>query len=223
MAAPKGNQGIYKITSPTGRVYIGQSLDIKVRFAKYRLMHCQGQVRLYNSFVRHGLESHAFDVLEICSEALMNKRERHYQDLYDVLGPGGLNCKLTQTGEAKGRHSAETRAKIAKSHTGKRHSEETLAKLRGRIVSEETRAILRSQNIGRRASDSTREKHRLRMIGNTNTKGLTPPNARKVICRETGLVFSKISEAADHLGVKMSTLKAMLRGEIKNRSSMRYA
>lgn len=28
--------GIYKITSPSGRVYVGQSVDIERRFAEYR-------------------------------------------------------------------------------------------------------------------------------------------------------------------------------------------
>lgn len=41
--------GIYKITSPLGKVYIGQSHDINNRFKYYFSMRCSGQKHLYNS------------------------------------------------------------------------------------------------------------------------------------------------------------------------------
>ena len=45
--------GIYKITSPTGRVYIGQSTAIEKRFNDYaRYTSCHRQVRLYASLHR---------------------------------------------------------------------------------------------------------------------------------------------------------------------------
>jgi hypothetical protein len=31
--------GIYKITSPSGKVYIGQSVDIKRRFTTYKILN----------------------------------------------------------------------------------------------------------------------------------------------------------------------------------------
>lgn len=86
-----GNQGIYKITSPTGRVYVGQSIDIKSRFQKYKCMWCHGQKRLYNSLKKYGVCLHVFVIIEECNEEIMNERERHYQEIYDVLGSKGLN------------------------------------------------------------------------------------------------------------------------------------
>lgn len=41
--------GIYKITNPKGKIYIGQSIDIDKRINTYRLMHCKDQKLLYNS------------------------------------------------------------------------------------------------------------------------------------------------------------------------------
>jgi predicted GIY-YIG superfamily endonuclease len=40
--------GIYKITSPTNKVYIGQSLDIEKRFVNYKGLFCKQQTKLYN-------------------------------------------------------------------------------------------------------------------------------------------------------------------------------
>lgn len=42
--------GIYKITSPSGRIYIGSSKNIRRRFYSYKNLHCKDQPKLYNSF-----------------------------------------------------------------------------------------------------------------------------------------------------------------------------
>ena len=54
--------GIYKITNPKGRVYIGQSLNINRRFATYKIEACKGQTRLYASFKKYGVEKHKFEM-----------------------------------------------------------------------------------------------------------------------------------------------------------------
>lgn len=41
--------GIYKITSPSKKVYIGQSTNIKYRFYRYSILDCKQQKKLYNS------------------------------------------------------------------------------------------------------------------------------------------------------------------------------
>ena len=52
--------GIYKITSPTNKIYIGQSIDIENRFTKYKSLDCKNQVRLYNSLKKYGFDKHKF-------------------------------------------------------------------------------------------------------------------------------------------------------------------
>lgn len=101
--------GIYKITSPTGKVYIGQSEDINRRFGEYkRLKNCKRQTKLYRSFKKHGVENHQFDIIEYCSEHELNCSERFWQDEFDVLN-GGLNCVLTECGDKKAIFSEESR------------------------------------------------------------------------------------------------------------------
>ena len=55
--------GIYKITSPTNRVYIGQSIDILHRFKTYKRMYSknQHQTKLHRSFLKHGVINHKFE------------------------------------------------------------------------------------------------------------------------------------------------------------------
>lgn len=70
------------------------------------------QIRLKNSFKKYGVESHSFEILEECSEKVLNERERYWQDRYDVLSKKGLNCKLTATDSKSGSLSTETKEKI---------------------------------------------------------------------------------------------------------------
>lgn len=113
--------GIYKITSPSGRIYIGQSTNIVLRFNMYKLMHCKNQKILYKSLKKYGYDNHVFEIIEICDVEHLNDRERHWQDFYNVLD-GGLNCKLTQCTDRMGKHSEETKIKISKSNSGKSKS-----------------------------------------------------------------------------------------------------
>ncbi len=221
MAAPVGNQGIYKITSPTGRVYVGQSADIETRFAKYKGLHCKGQRRLYASFEKHGIDLHDFDVIEVVQDInSLTERERFWQEHYSVTGPLGLNCKLVTNNCRSGLHSEETRKLMSESAKGKKASESTREKMRraklGRKMPEEQRKAM----IGRVQPESQVEKHRKRMIGNAFTKGVVPVNARKVINTKTGEVFASITLAANALGYNPRTVRAWLDGQNKNKSAL---
>jgi hypothetical protein len=57
--------GIYKITSPSGKIYIGQSVEIKRRFNSYKRMYVKnkGVVKLYRSFLKYGADNHIFEVV----------------------------------------------------------------------------------------------------------------------------------------------------------------
>lgn len=107
--------GIYKITSPTGKIYVGQSVDIERRTKSYSKMRCKEQIRLYNSIVKYGFSEHIFEVVEECIIEQLNERERYWQDFYDVLSEEGLNCTLTNTGDKSGVRSKDSLEKQSKS------------------------------------------------------------------------------------------------------------
>ena len=96
--------GIYKITSPTGKVYIGQSVDIKRRRKTYKNYHCKGQVKLYHSLKKYGWSNHNFIILETSPQCNLNTLEKKYIAMYDStsqekglnLTTGGDNYKLTK-------------------------------------------------------------------------------------------------------------------------------
>jgi group I intron endonuclease len=126
--------GIYKITSPIGRIYIGQSCRIEARWAHYKAADCKDQPKLYNSFLKYGVDKHDFVVLEECEVFELNERERYWQEYYDVIKQG-LNCTFVATNSKTGHLSEETKKKISNANKGRsnrknyKHSEETKKKI----------------------------------------------------------------------------------------------
>ena len=100
--------GIYKITSPSGKIYIGQTVDFVKRKSHYKNLKRNHQIRLYNSIKKYGWENHILRLIEECDVSLLNDRERYWQDYYNVTDSRkGLNCKLTKATDKTGFHSEE--------------------------------------------------------------------------------------------------------------------
>lgn len=114
----KGRNFIYKIVSPSSKVYIGQTTNISKRRSNYSRKDCKSQRKLYNSIKKYGWENHTFEIIEECLEEDLNCRERYWQDFYNVLGKNGLNCVLTQTDTLRKSMSEETKQKIRESNSG---------------------------------------------------------------------------------------------------------
>lgn len=107
--------GIYKITSPTSKVYIGQSSNIKKRFTEYAKLRCKGQPKLYNSLKKYGVDSHFFEILEECTVEELNDREIYWGLRFNTLEKG-LNFALGNTTQIR---SKETCRKISEATKGR--------------------------------------------------------------------------------------------------------
>lgn len=112
--------GIYKVTSPNNKIYIGQSIDIDKRFKDYKSLKSRFQRLLHRSFLKYGADNHIFEIVEECSIDLLNERERYWQEYYNVLETTkGLNLKYTETSDRSGVLSEESKKKISVGNTGK--------------------------------------------------------------------------------------------------------
>lgn len=105
------NIGIYKITNPNNRIYIGQSCNLLQRQNTYKSGCSKNQRKLYNSIKKYGWDSHIFEILEYCEFNELNNRERYWQEYYDCINKNNLNCVLTKTNKKKLKVSDETRKK----------------------------------------------------------------------------------------------------------------
>jgi group I intron endonuclease len=82
--------GIYKITSPSGKVYIGLSKNIEKRWRGYstKKKTMPQQRKLYYSFKKYGVENHKFEVLEECKFEELVEKEIYYIKKYDSVEKG---------------------------------------------------------------------------------------------------------------------------------------
>ena len=99
--------GIYKITNPTGKIYIGQSVDIEARLLQYKHVSQYSLGRkIKNSIIKYGWENHTHEIIEECFLDQLDDREIFWGDYYNTLGKNGLNLKL---GDGRGKCSDETK------------------------------------------------------------------------------------------------------------------
>jgi group I intron endonuclease len=232
--------GIYKITSPKGKVYIGQSRNIKTRLSKYKNLLCPDQPRLYRSIKKHSWESHTFEIIEECEFTDLNTKERFWQDFYHVLGNKGLNCNLTATENLPKIVSKETKEKQSKAMKGLLVGSKN--PMFGKEVSKETRDKISKANIGKskgkKISDTHKEilskthKNKIRTFEERLQQSQTliqqykdgkePHQANLVLNTQTGVFYNSILEASKFYHIKYTTLRAMIMGQNPNTSPFIY-
>lgn len=198
---------IYKITSPSNKIYIGQTINYKSRLWYYMKLRCKQQIRLYNSFNKHGVKNHIFEIIEECEIELLNERERYWQEFYDVIDKNtGLNCVLTKTTDRSGKMSEETRQKLIRNNTrpmlGKQHSKETRLKMS-------------SSSKGKQKSKEHKTSISKGLLGNTYSK-----LSKLILDTQNGIYYDSINKASIALNINYSTLKAMLQNRFKNKTNL---
>ena len=86
--------GIYKITNKINKkVYIGQSININARW-KEHLNNAQTKDNvIYKAMRKYGIENFVFEIVELCSEYLLDEREKYWIQYYDSYN-NGYNMSL---------------------------------------------------------------------------------------------------------------------------------
>jgi group I intron endonuclease len=172
--------GIYKITSPTNKIYIGQSWQIEKRIVFYKNLCCVDQRKLYNSLKKYGWNKHKFEVLEefddLIEQKKLDNREIFWMKYYSNDGFTLLNIK---EGGLGGKLSIETKKIMSNNRKGelnpmygKTHSDEVKEKISnahsGKTIQKKQRNILRKKMMGelnpmygKTHSDEVKEKLRI--------------------------------------------------------------
>jgi group I intron endonuclease len=126
--------GIYKITNPKGKIYIGQSIDIKDRLRRYKNLNCKQQYKIYNSLIKYSHENHKFEIIEECLESELTVKEQYWIKYHNSINEG-LNLIQSKGGKrsnkVKYEHTEEFKNNLIqrlnnnKYALGNIHSEET--------------------------------------------------------------------------------------------------
>lgn len=152
----KAVSGIYTITSPSGKQYVGSSISIKRRWVTHRnllrrgIHHCTGLQHAWNKYGEEGL---VFEQIIICEPKNLTMFE---QRSMDVLRPAYNILKYARSALGS-KHSEETKAKIGASRLGKPRPPSVIASLvaanTGRIMLPEQKLAISKANLGQKRTE----------------------------------------------------------------------
>jgi group I intron endonuclease len=168
--------GIYKITNPNGKVYIGQSVDIEKRWYHYSKKDSRNQPLLNRSLIKYGIENHNFETIEECTLEQLNEREIYWTHQYNALHPQGL---VLRAGGRSGHLSEEMKRKIGDGNREKIVSNNTKQKLSlskmgnsnrlNTTHTEITKQKMSMSHMGKKDSEETKLKKSLSAKGRIKT------------------------------------------------------
>lgn len=231
--------GVYKVTAPDGKVYIGESSDIIWgRFRLYKNYNCKSQTYLYDSLIKHGSENHTYEIIEFIGED-RRCRERYWQEYYDVLNPDkGLNGFISECGDKKVIRRPEINEKISASKMGMNTGADSHASTP--VIHTATLKIYVSlteafpysgissyDNFKSKLNGSKRNTTDFMYLSDYEKFGIIPsleiiPNTRKVVNTLTGETFDSINAAARSVGMSGGVLINQLGPHYVNRTYFVY-
>lgn len=193
--------GVYAITSPSGKKYVGSAVNIDMRWNQHRHSLREGKHHCYPlqaASNKYGLDNLIFEVIILAAPINVVMYE---QIAMDALKPEYNVCKVA--GSPLGhRHTAETKAKMSAAQTGRQHSDETKAKIaasnRRRGVSEATKEKMRAANLGKTTPEHVKEKLSAALTGRKRSE------ENKENLRASWTPERRAAHAAARLGKKSS-------------------
>lgn len=169
---------IYKITSPTGLIYIGQTIDFKRRMSRYKSQGAKGQTALNNSLLKYGFENHTIEILEEVEKESLFEKEIFYINKFNSVKEG-LNI---HKGGKGGRTWQDS---------DKRDSVILLLKNRNKEL---------NPNFGNHFSHTLEAIEKMK-LNNKTLKGRFNFMAKAYMCIETYQIFGSIKEIAKKFNV----------------------
>lgn len=98
---------IYKITSPSGKVYIGQTINgIDYRW-KQHIKNAQDPNKrkcriIYNAIIKYGEKNMKKEILCECNVNQLDEKENEYINLFNSLSPNGYNMRTNKEEHKRG-------------------------------------------------------------------------------------------------------------------------
>lgn len=217
--------GIYKITNPKGKSYIGLSKNITQRWDSYKVLNFQSNTLLKESLQIYGFENHTFEIVEECNEEMLRDREKHYISLFNTFydglnsNKGGSGCDFhteeskLKIGEAnsipkpknfgvnrsKDFYTDEWRKKISESNKGVSRNKGRISPTKGKIMSEEQKQKISNANKGK-----------------SKPKDFMIKRKKKVLHINSNTIYDSITQAAKELNLPYAGVSQCCSGKRKS-------
>lgn len=207
--------GIYKITNPKEKIYIGQSTNIEERWEKGHKYYSGSGQKLKNSLKKYGWENHKKEIIEECSIEELSVRETYWIEYYDSY-KNGLNS--TSKGGIQGYKDEQWRKNHSKGLKGrkgvwegkKRPEHSKFLKEQGSGLSYK-RTQKHKDNIAGIVKEIWKNKKKeisKKISQNKKGKGL-----KSIICDTLfGIEFKSLTEASELLGLNKGNICEVLKG-----------
>jgi group I intron endonuclease len=196
---------IYKITSPSGKFYVGQTNDLRKRINAHRnsMKRKWTHVILINSFKKYGFDEHLFEILEECDDRDLDEKEKFWiKELKSFYAENEMGMNMTIGGEG---------------HTGFNPKDEN----RKAILLKNLYSKGKNPFLGRTHTEENKKYLSELMSKRNKEKGITIPHwgavkgwesvMRKVIAygNDGKMIgeFKSLTEAANQLNVKLGGVK----------------
>ena len=180
--------GIYKITNlVNGKVYIGQSQNIKERWKDHRTDYKRGEVILYRAMRKYGIDNFSFEVIEECSVDELNEKEIYYIAEYNsyIYAENSNGYNMTIGGDGmRGFHHKEV-------------SKEKISSILTNLYKDKEKHPM----FGRKLTQETKDKISKSRIGIEGVK-------KAIIC--DGKRFNSLEDCASFYNVPISTMSSWL-------------
>lgn len=204
---------IYKYTSPSGKCYIGQTTDEKVRRQHWNTEGPYAGNKIDKAREKYGVKNFSYEVLERRiyesvedAKSGLDALEIYYVDLYDSY-KNGYNCTIGGSTCLGHILTEETKAKISKAHLGK-------------IVSQQTRDKLSKARKGKKFTQQwiTNISKSLKGRKCTWVDKISQSKSKKVVVQydTNGLFISEypsVKEASSSIGIGVAALYKCLSGK----------
>ena len=204
----KDTSGIYMITSPNGKSYIGRAINLKNRLNKYKNNHNNEQPLIYNAIKKYGYDNMKITILwqtEIKKDntnEILNQLESLYILKHNTFTPNGYNlttggdaCKLSEATKLKvGLKSKEHHANVTSENRENRYKN------------------FRDAGVNTRyKKGSKRTKEQIDFLNNCKYKRINQYSKDNLFIKE----WDSIKQAADELKLDRTSISHNLIGNSK--------
>lgn len=196
--------GIYKITSPDSRVYIGKTRNWEDRIRQYKSLQCARQAELYTSLCKYGWFNHKFELIH----ALPEEVEEPILIIYEVLFIDQYKSNINKYPDNRGMNMTDGGTTVSPNTFSKSVNEARSLALKGRPKTKEHAKKIGDGHRGKKLTKEHIEK--LRICGEKCRKPIVQYDLNGNFIKE----WDSVKSAGNFLGIAPTNISQCLLGKV---------